>query len=127
MEEPRCIVKFIAHDSGYNAGERAGFPYERAAALVRAGKAILVDDKVSLADIGIAEGEEEKTDARAPDESVQGMTTAVVKQLAEQTTDIHKLYALWEGEKTNPNYPGGRRGVLDILRKRAGELVDETK
>lgn len=119
-----CIILFLENNGVYNAGEKASFNMTFAAKLVKTGKAELVDDNVTKAELGVAAAEDaaEETglDTRTHEMSIGG-----VENLVEEIEEVDELVELSEGERNHPKHDGGRKGVHAAIKARIAELEAE--
>lgn len=75
---------------------------------------------------GIEESPQEPVDdsppAPVPDLSTHGMSVAKAMNLIEAMKDFTALNMLKDGEGQNPEFPGGRKGILNAIHKRIQSL-----
>jgi hypothetical protein len=117
------VVRLLYSHQAWNAGERASFPVEKAKLLIKKGRAVLVDESVTLEQLGLGEATAEE--APAVDTRTHALVGAQVMELVQEIDDLAELQAIWEGEKQHPNHEGGRKGALQAIRARAEELKAE--
>ena len=128
-EVKTAVVKFVKNHRQYNTSERASFEYDVAKDLIQKGKAVLDDEDVKMAHLGLTE---EGKDAGEPDldelsTKTHELNATQCYELIESVKTLEELQPLWEGEKSHPNHEGGRKGVLQAMQARAQELKDEAE
>lgn len=85
---------------------------------------VLLEERINE----ILAGEQQQAAAGAQagvEQDVWDLNVGPAKEFIATIQTIHALSAVRRREKANPNYPGGRAGVLDALDAREEELVGE--
>jgi len=75
------------------------------------------------AQLGQGEGSPVLTLEPGPDFGTQTLTIDQVAELMDEVKDPGRIHALTLGEQLHPDYPGGRKGALELLALRAAELA----
>lgn len=121
-KQPQAIVRMLRHHKGLNSGERASFSYDEVRELVNQGFAVLDDESVTLAMLGLKEDSDDDQEEQSIDTRTHEFTVEQSVELIAKVNDLEELQVLWDGEQAHPNHEGGRKGVLQAMQARAQEL-----
>lgn len=123
-KEETCVVRFIARNRMYNAGDRASFPLAYAKRLIDGKKAVLDDKATESARLDTVAAEELAVNSGI-DSRTHDLNIGEVTNLVADIEDEDELIKLAEGERNHPRHPGGRKGVHEAIKDRVEELEDE--